>query len=169
VVFRYIFSQPQIRDVLPPIKGSLPPCIDVLFSRFRETLQSIEAQLQEIGIGTESILISLPLRFREHKNEDTLNWKNPKHIPVIEKYWSFANGLINRKINELQFVVFYHYDKDVPKMVLKAQKDAHKKIQSTVSGITIVPIEGMELTADPKGGLRCAVKVLARSFKEVPA
>lgn len=168
-VFYYIFAKPSVNSVLPELGDNIPECLLTLFSRFESTQESIKQQLAKIGIESEAIIVPFPLRFKDYETPFDMKWGNSNLIPYIDKYWSFTNGLVNKKLGETEFIVASYLGDGVPEIVKQAQKIAHEEIKNSLNCLRIIPIEGKEFINDKTGGLRCRVKVLARSFKEVPA
>lgn len=163
-IFRYIFAQPQIACILPPVPERTPECLDVLFNRFKCTHDSIKKQLSDIDIVSEPICIDLPIRFIAKQNSSDMDWSNISLTPSFDQYWSFSNGLINRKNDKIEFLLADYDVIGVSQCVIDAQNAAHREIERAIDVLRIVKIKGKELTDDEKGGLRCYVKVLARSF-----
>ncbi len=170
LVFRYIFARPKIGNIIPTVSGKTPKILSDLFKRFSKTQKSIKKQLKQLKIQSKPIFMEMPVRFVDFDNSLPMKWSDVSLKPLIDTFWSFANGLITEKDDKLQFLLAHYYSvgRALPQ-VIKSERKAHKKIKKAIPGITIVPIEGLELEEDRKGGLRCNVKVLARSFKEFPA
>ncbi|MCF8256147.1 MAG: hypothetical protein K9J06_01240 [Flavobacteriales bacterium] len=148
---RYIFASPVEDYVLVTDKNQLPECFKTLMDRFKETHDSLVAQLNCIDITHSDIPCSLPIRFREIVPGEC----------HIEQYWSFANGIVNRKGDEIEYLMPDYSDDATPTEVCEASCSARKGVEK--AGVTVKPIKGSELIGDTLGSLRCHVKVLARS------
>lgn len=142
-VFQFIISFPVLVEESRQME--LQELIEAFTERFTGTLRNLQQQLDKRKILYEFSIIDLPIRIDEHGR--------------IQRYWSFANGLVNRAEEKLEFLM-PSYDSDANSAVHKAQTDATVKITSL--GWTVVPISGYELDGDPMGSLRCQVKVLGR-------
>lgn len=143
-VLQFIFSSPVIIEESG--QTGFGAALTNLQKRFNETLSNLQRQLNEMRITHEFVSIQLPIRVDDSGR--------------IDRYWSFANGLVNRTLERCEFLMPI-YVSDTHPTVLNAQMDAIAKI--TALGWTVIPISGYELDGDAMGSLRCQVKVLGRA------